>query len=174
MKFELTTVSESMKFDGLTYDFEMFVNEAGPQNFEPSIEKIRKCIKNRRYAGIYYEEDSNNRNLEVLSGFRLIEPLCFGRGYKTPADGHISHPHEYYLRAYVIRESKKSDDKNIRKINRKSVSKSQRVPYFRLFKMERIKIWEQFRFRILQARDEYNPEDMMIAEILEAANFDDK
>lgn len=172
MKSKLITISESIRLDGLNKDFMRFVNEAGPQTFTPTNEKIIKCIEKRRYAGIYYEEETDPANLEVLSGFRLIEPLCFGRGYRTPADGHVSHAQEFYLRAFVIRESKKAENKNIRKLNRKSVSKTRRVPYFRLFKLDRITMWEELRFKIPNIREEYNPDDEMIAEILQAANFD--
>lgn len=166
---KLITVSESIRFEGVTKDFLRFVNEAGPQTFTPSNEKIIRCIEKRRYAGIYYEEESN---LEVLSGFRLIEPLCFGRGYRSPVDGRVTHSQEFYLRAFVIRESKKAENKNIRKLNRRSVSKTQRVPYFRLFKLGRITMWEELRFKIPNQRELYNPNDEMIAEILQAANFD--
>lgn len=166
---KLKTIADNIQFEQVTSDFLQFVNEAESTKFEPTTDKLIKCIENRRYAGIYYEEEDNQS--EVLSGFRLIEPLCFGRGYKAPVDGKVSHTQEYYLRAYVIMESRKSNDKNIRKLNRKSVSKSNRVPYYRLFLFDRIKMFEQIRFKIPSPRDEYNPNDSMIAEILAAAEF---
>jgi len=163
----LISVSEGLKMESLEEEFARFVNEAGPQTYAPSNTKIINAIKKRKYAGIYYEEEGSDK---VLSGFRLIEPLVFGKGYKS-ADGVVTHKNEYYLRAFVIKESQKDSNKELHKIHRKSVSKSKRVPYYRLFKMERIKTWENFRFTIINPREDYNPDDQMIAEIMQSIKF---
>lgn len=166
---KLISVSEAIKTNVLKESFLEFVNEAAPATHEPSIERIQKCIKDRKFAGIYYEEEGNGK---VLSGYRLIAPVCFGRGYKHPVDEHISHHLEYYLRAYVIMESKKAENKNLRKLNRRSVSKSNRIPYYRLFKLDRIEIWDTLRFTITkEPAPGYNPQDKMIAEIMTSIEF---
>lgn len=168
---KLVTVSESIKLSGIHKEFQQFINEAGPQTFTPTIDKIRNCIKNRRYAGIYYEEEGDPDGIDVLPGFRLIEPLVFGKGYLS-ADGVVTHINDHYLRAFVIKESRKAENPKLHSLHRRSVSKTKRVPYFRLFRLDRVTMWENIRFKIPNEREEYNPDDRMIAEILEAANFD--
>lgn len=167
---KLRTISESISDNELQEAFQTFVNEAGPRDYKPTTDKVKKAIKGRKYVGIYYEEEGNDK---VLSGFRLIEPYVFGRGYKS-ADGVVTHKNEYYLRAFVIKESKKAENKQLHKINRKSVSKSRRVPYWRLFKFDRITIFEELRFVVPKAQELFNPDDQMIGKILQVAKFPDE
>ncbi len=160
----LTTVLESINSDSMDEAFELFINEVGPKSHEPSVHKMTKIIKKRRYAGIYYEGEDN-----VLPGFRLIEPYCFGKGYKIGRK--IINKDQFYLRAYVIKESKKDTNKQLHKINRKSVSKSQKVPYWRLFRWDKVKLLEELRFVIPRAQEGYSPDDKMIGKIITSANF---
>lgn len=165
---KLTSVSEALKTDAMTGDFIKFISEAAPATFEPSLEKITKCIESRKFASIYYEEEDDP--LLVLSGYRLIAPVCFGRGYVY--NEQVTHHDEYYLRAFVIKESRKAKNKHLRKIHRTSVSKTERVPYWRLFKFERISTWDTMRFTITEAPAAgYNPNDQMINEILQSIEF---
>ena len=86
--------------------------------------------------GIYYEDEEAN----VLAGFRLIMPLVFGHGY-SPEN---LHPERGYIRAYVIKDTSNSDftgNKFSGNLKKKSVSLSKRIPYFRLFRVDRIGAW---------------------------------
>lgn len=150
--------------------FTPFVNEAKSQfstaKGKPSAEDIKRAINERFYVGIYYEEP-NDKNL-VKSGFRLIEPYVYGRGFVAPKIGNISHFQRQYIRAYVIKDTA-SDAAFIDKkkfTRRKSVSKTNRVPYWRLLRVDRISNWMLIPRKFSRYRHLYNPDDKMINRII--------
>lgn len=137
---------------------------------KPRKSEIKKAIRERNYVGIYYEEPDPDQDGKVLAGFRLIEPYVYGKGYKYGST--ITHDKREYLRCFVIRDTKSDsqfkDKKNITR--RKSVSKSKRVPYWRLMRVDRIQTWQNIKRKVLGYRDGYNPNDESIANILAAAD----
>ncbi len=62
----------------------------------PNERDFIKAIKNRNYISFYYSRDDDG----VLAGPRFVEPYCYG--YKKMKNGSI----RYYLRAYMIRDTK--------------------------------------------------------------------
>ncbi len=161
---KLKTISENIITESIESEYERFINEANESDkYNPTIDKIKKAIKNRKYVGIYYEGEGN-----VEPGFRLLECYVLGQGYVLPS-GKVTHENDYYLRAFVIMESKKDKNKHIRKLHRTSVSKSMRVPAWRLFCFQKIKSLETLRFTITEARADYNPKDSMIDKIIQSA-----
>ena len=137
----------------------------------PSAAQIRKAVRERQYIGVYYSEPGDT-NL-VKSGFRLIEPYVYGRGFKHPKTGNISHYNRQYIRAFVIRDSQRDvgtrDKKNF--VRRKSVSKTKRVPYWRLMRVDRIQNWEIIGRKFSKFRPLYNPDDQMIRRIITKAQL---
>lgn len=134
-------------------------------NTPPSHDKIIKTIENHWYAGIYYtgaQEDS-------LEGFRLIEPYVYGSGFVSPKTGLVSHEDKYYLRCYVILDTKKDPDvmKQFGKKGsaRKSASKSQGKLGWRLMRVDAIKTFHPIRKKITHTRPYYNANDKMIDSI---------
>ena len=134
---------------------------------EPYLSEISKAIKNRQYVGIYYEDESNS----VLSGFRLIEPLVYGSGYKMKDK--TLYPNRNYLRAFVIRDTAVESNFQDSWLQRKSVSKSKKIPYFRLFRVDRISSWIVFPKKFSHYRELYSPNDKTISNIKTNLELDD-
>lgn len=137
----------------------------------PNVPDVIKAIRERYYVGIYYEEP-NDPDL-VKSGFRLIEPYVYGRGFIHPQTGNISNYQRQYVRAFVVKDTRfdpaTKDKKNF--VRRKSVSKTNRTPYWRLLRMDRIKAWELIPRKFSQYRPLYNPDDQMIRRIIAKAPY---
>ena len=149
---------------------ELIINEA--LSTEKAISQITKAIKNNKYIGVYY----NDGNKE--DGFRLIEPLVLGKGFRGKS-GKITHEDTYYLRAYVIKDSmedeyvrdkfKKSTLKKIftgKDKHYQSYSISDKKPYWRLFKVDKITKIKTMRKKFGRLRKDYNPDDKMMGEII--------
>lgn len=145
----------------------------------PKDDDIIKAIKERKYVGIYYEEKKDHDL--VLKGFRLIEPICFGKGSrskrkdkKTGKYGYfVNNTDRKYLRAFVIRDTALDiDTKKQFRTRRKSVSKTKKVPYFRLFRVDRIQSWFTFDFVFSKYRTLYNPKDECMVDIIASLNYD--
>lgn len=137
----------------------------------PRKSEIKKAIWERNYVGVYYEEPDPDQDGRVLAGFRLIEPYVYGKGYKYGSK--VTHEKREYIRVFVVRDTK-SDSQFKGKKNftrRKSVSKSQRVPYWRLLRVDRIQTWQNMKRKILGYRDGYNPDDNAISNILASADI---
>lgn len=157
--------------------FENFIQEARGRlatvEDKPRVSEIKNAIEDRHYVGIYYEEPDPDQEGKVLAGFRLIEPYVYGKGYKY--NSKVSNKDRQYLRAYVIRDSKV--DPQTKKLKnftrRKSVSKSERKPYWRLFRIDRIQTWQTIPRKIRAYREDYNPNDKMISRIITAAKKSD-
>lgn len=147
---------------------QFYVNKIVEARFKPfdppTLEEICKAIKGRFYVGIYYQETDLSVQSKVKSGFRLIEPLVLGQGYMG------QNPNGQYLRAYVIKDS--SEDPKM-KIKRKSVSKTERDPYYRVFRIDRIKQWFRFNYKFSNPRDMYNPDDLCMDKILCTLQLDE-
>lgn len=141
----------------------------------PTEKQIIKAIQNRYYVGIYYEElseDEDEKN-KVKKGFRLIEPYAFGYGYKRGND--IYHEDRGYLRAFVIRDTAKDEDIKDKKnfTRRKSISKSKHVPYWRLFRLDRIGDWQLIPRKFSKHRELYNPQDKKIGDLISSIDLDE-
>lgn len=135
----------------------------------PYVAEVKHAINERFYVGIYYEEESD----EVLNGFRLIEPYAYGLGYVHPQTKETLYPNRQYLRAYVIMDTEK-DDAAKKKFHTKrtSVSLTDRAPWFRLFRTDRITSWFVFPKRFSRYRDFYNPDDKMMRRVLASLPYD--
>ena len=159
-------VNESSDLIGsfLRYITEAKIGIGGP----PDRTKIEKAIKNRNYVGIYYEDPSDP---DVLAAFRLIEPYAYGKGYSYK--GKTTHPDTEYLRAFVIKDSSKDNTIKGKFTRRKSGSKSQRVPYWRLFKVENITDWVNLGKKFSGYREFYNPDDSMISDIFASVSIEE-
>jgi len=151
--------------------FYKYINEAGRNpviKSTPNEDEIIKAIENRKYIGIYYTE---NNGKSVKSGFRLIEPHVYGKGFQR--DETIFNTDTKYLRAYVIMDSEK-DTQTSKKFDaskgarRKSISKSKHRPYWRLFKVENITNWYDLKKTFSKLRPNYNPEDKLLVEIIKS------
>jgi hypothetical protein len=158
-------------------EFESWVNEdirEKPEKLKinrvgASQSEIIKAIENRAYVGIYYKDDEDE---DVLDGYRLIEPYCFGKGWRDRNTGKVTHPNELYLRAYVIMDTNRDEfTKGKFPSRRKSVSKSKRVPYYRMFKAERIDSWMVMNRTFPGYRALYNPNDSNMGKIIAAVEI---
>lgn len=134
---------------------------------KPNTDEIIRAIEQKRYVGFYYEEEDEEG--VVKPGFRVVEPYVYGKGYVW--NGRVIHPDREYLRGYVVMSTKSDRNDQLKKINRKSVSKSNRRPRWRLFRVDRIQSWQIFRFKVPKARNQYNPDDQMIGDIIASAQF---
>lgn len=146
---------------------EHILNEA--LSVTKALKQIHDAITNQNYLGIYYNDGKE-------SGFRLIEPLVLGQGFKR--GDKVSHEDDYYLRAYVIKDtdedeyaSQKFKDKKvlglrISKGKKTSVSKSGREPYWRLFKVNKITRIKKFSKKFGKRRPDYNSKDKMMGNII--------
>lgn len=137
----------------------------------PFVAEIKDAIKNRYYVGIYYEETKESG--VVKSGFRLIEPYAYGLGFVSPQTGEISYPDRKYLRAFVIMDTEKDDlvDKKF-PVSRRSVSKTNREPFWRQFRIDRISTWFAFPKRFSRYRNLYNPNDKMMRRVITSLDYD--
>jgi hypothetical protein len=144
----------------------------------PTAEQLTKAIEGRNYVGMYYEEKTDHKL--VLKGFRLIEPICYGVGYrikrkdkKTGKYGYVvSNKDRQYLRAFVIRDTgMDSDTKKQFKTRRKSVSKTKKIPYFRMFRVDRIQSWFAFDFVFSKYRTLYNPKDECMFKVISSLDY---
>jgi hypothetical protein len=169
-EFKLPNIREYLDDKILGVLFNEYVTNISEANGVPSFvdgtpdaDAIMKAINERYYVGIYYKEDND----DVLDGFRLIEPYVYGTGYMY--NNKLSYPNRQYLRAFVVKSSDPAikNKKNFQK--RTSVSKTKRIPYWRLFRIDRIDSWQLIPRKISQYRELYNPADKMIANILLAA-----
>ncbi len=175
----LPSLEDFLYENELDKDFQDFIDVCEARgriaNIEskPRIDEIKKAIKERYYVGIYYEEPDPDQDERILAGFRLIEPYVYGRGYKY--GDKISNSNRQYIRGYVIRDTKTESETKNRKnfVNRKSVSRSKRKPYWRLFRVDRIQIWQTIPRKVLGFRKGYNPNDQMIARVIIAVNKSD-
>lgn len=113
---------------------------------DPSGESIKKAIENRWHVAIYYE-DTNNK---ILEGTRIILPHTYGRGYIPSGQDEPINNHEY-VRAFILRSS--------------SVTKTDNRPYWRFFKVSRIKHWGIMRIKF-KIRDGYMMDDKMLDKII--------
>lgn len=116
---------------------------------------IKNAITDRKYVGIYYEDESD----EVLNGFRLIEPYAYGFGFVTN-NGDLINTSTEYLRAYILKDG--TGVKFPKNINRRTVSLTNRAPYWRLFRVDRISDWFTFSYKFSRYRELYNPDDKTI------------
>lgn len=154
--------------------FDAMVSEARGRNRVidplPSIEEIKRAINNRHYVGFFYNEEEDEDEEIVKSGFRLVEPYVIGKGYKWR--GKVYHPDRTYLRAWVVKSSKTDRNKKLgKKVKRRSVSKTNRTPYWRLFRIDRVHSWQEIKLKNPKRRNLYNPDDKMMGEILASAKF---
>lgn len=138
--------------------------------FENSVEdyvsKLISAINKRYYVGLFYESDKKGEE-----GFRLCEPLVLGKGFVSPKTGELSHPDDYYLRAFIIKDTEadavaKSKFKKSKGSRRRSYSFSNSKPHWRLFAIRSIKRLDVFRKKFTKLRPYYNPNDSMMNEIL--------
>ncbi len=136
--------------------YEAYVSEAESFKRKPTDSDIVKAVKNRNFVGIYYEEP----DIEgiVKAGFRLIEPYAYG----SNKDGS-----RRYIRAFVIKSTDKDENaKKPFKTKRKSASKTKRLPYWRLFRVDRIQDWQTFPWKFSGYRELYkDTSDKHIANI---------
>lgn len=140
-------------------------------SLDNTVKIIQEAIIRRKYLGIYYIDGED-------SGFRLIEPYVLGRGFVIPSIGKVVHPNRYYLRAFVIKDTTKDEytkDKfkdlkifrwTLRKGQKQSFSVSERDPYWRLFRPDKITRIKTLKQTFDKKRDLYNSDDKMIADII--------
>jgi hypothetical protein len=158
--------NEIIDLNELDEAFAYYIAESGIQrrnriiNPGPTEQAIIRAIQNRYYVGIYYADPANKKS--VKPGFRLIEPYCYGSGYRHLKSGEILYPERQYLRAYVILTTAKEN----LTIRRKSVSKSMNPNWWRLFRVDRIQNWFAFRIKYFHYREGYNPQDKMMGRII--------
>jgi hypothetical protein len=135
---------------------------------KPTISDIKKAIDNRQYAGMYYA--SNDHDNKVLPAFRVIEPYTLGKGLKY--GDKVYHEDRYYLSAFVIMDTN-SDSLTKDKFKTKRVSKSltNKKPYWRMFRVDRIQNWQAFNKIFSGYRELYNPHDMRMDSILAGNGF---
>ncbi len=169
----IETLEEFSENANLADVFQLYVdiNEAKSSFYSrgnPNDEEIKNAVLNRNYVGIYYEEKETG---VVKSGFRLIEPYAFGKGFVSNI-GAVSHVDRKYLRAFVIMDTEK-DDLTKDKLNRKSVSKTKRTPFWRLFRIDRISSWFTFKKKFSRYRSSYNPDDKMMNDIIASSKYKD-
>lgn len=158
---------ESLVDGEISEIYESWVSEAsreGALKTNPTDEQISKAITNRYYVGIYYRDPDDPNGDDVLKGFRLIEPYVLGEGYRM--DGKIYHNNRKYLRAFVIKDTLKDRDIKWTVSRRKSVSKTQKVPYWRMFRVDRIEQFMVFPKKIIKFREKYNEKDKCMGKII--------
>ena len=137
----------------------------------PYIAEVKHAITERFYVGIYYEEE--NETDIVKSGFRLIEPFAYGIGYVHQPSGAVANTNRQYLRAYVIMDTE-ADAKAKMKFHtpRTSVSLTNREPFWRLFRIDRITTWFAFPKRFSRYRPLYNPGDKTMYKVMTSLDYD--
>lgn len=135
----------------------------------PTTNNIVRAIQNRMYVGIYYSDPTN----DVLPGFRMIEPYAFGSGYRKK-DGEVINNDKQYLRAYIILDTSKDPttkkrfgkDRDKRWLKRKSKTKSGKILGWRLFRVDRIKTWQNLERKFKGNRALYNPNDKTMGTVI--------
>jgi len=160
-------VIEALADNEISEMYESWVNEAsreGALKTKPTDEQISKAITDRYYVGIYYKGSDDPSGEEVLKGFRLIEPYVLGQGYKM--NGRVYHNNRKYLRAFVIKDTLKDKEIKWTVSRRKSVSKTQKVPYWRMFRVDRIEQFMVFPKKITKFREKYNEKDKCMGRII--------
>lgn len=172
-------INESKEEQDIDKLFEDFINEVRGQpkilKVGATAKEITNAIEDRTYIGIYYN-DPNDK--EVLPGFRLIEPYCYGKGYVLKRGGKkkVVYPNREYIRAFVIRDSQYDSQFKLKKTpfsRRKSASKTKKVPYWRLFRVDRIETWTTMKRKFFTYRELYNPQDKQIAKHIAYLSKDD-
>lgn len=156
-------IDESFITKDLEDSFLEFMNEAVDKT-PPTDKKIIDAINNRNFVGMYYSDAKGDSDKEVKSGFRLIEPYVYGTNEKGDKS---------YIRAFVIMDTNKDDQTSKTfKTKRKSTSLTNRKPYWRLFRVDRIQDWQTFPWRFSGYRELYTGgTDKHIANIITSAPY---
>lgn len=129
-------------------------------------QKIITAIKNRWYLAVYYEDDEGHK------GFRLIEPYVIGKGFRMRGVVSENHKNDYYLRCYVIKDAKL--DKSVFFNRNPSYSYSEEVPFWRIFRVDRILNIVIIKKKVRWYRSEYTGgSDANIVQRLEWSNIND-
>nr|DAK67274.1 MAG TPA: hypothetical protein [Caudoviricetes sp.] len=139
------------------------LSENTNENFQANKNTIIKAIRNREILGIYYEDTTNTG--KVLAGFRLVEPYAYGRGYS----GSERHKDDEYLRVFVIADTRYYKGGKKFSMRRRSVSKSDRRGGWRLMRVDRIRDVYSTKKKFSTKREEYNPADKLIVNIIVSA-----
>jgi hypothetical protein len=136
----------------------------------PSPINIIKAIENKNYILIYYAADGSEKNHKILNGFRIIEPYCYGTGLSTkPRQYNPKIKNRKYLRAYVLKEFSVLVKNTPKKYNSVSLTKDE--PYWRMFRVGKIKSWRFLPANFVQARDGYNQYDKDLVTKIRCAKF---
>jgi hypothetical protein len=157
-------IDDSFITEDVNESFLQFINEAVSKR-PPTTKKIIDAITNRNFVGMYYSEKDASTGI-VKDGFRLIEPYVYGKNKKGDRE---------YIRAYVIMDTTKDESaKSTFKTKRKSVSLTKRKPYWRLFRVDRIKDWQTFPWKFSGYRELYTGgTDKHIANIIASSSHND-
>lgn len=153
--------SLALNLQDTTYLEDLSENEN--ENFQANKNTIIKAIRNREILGIYYEDTTNSG--KVLAGFRLVEPYAYGRGYL----GSERHKDDEYLRVFVIADTRYYKGGKKFSMRRRSVSKSDRRGGWRLMRADRIRDVYSTKKKFSTKREEYNPADKLIVNIIVSA-----
>lgn len=159
-------VDESFITNDVEETFLQFINEASFKR-PPSEKKIVDAINNRNFVGMYYADDKADTDTgTVKSGFRLIEPYVYG---------HNEAGDRSYIRAFVVMDTNKDEQTKPKfKSKRKSVSLTNRKPYWRLFRVDRIQDWQTFPWKFSGYRELYTGgTDKHIANIIASSPYSD-
>lgn len=139
------------------------LSEKENEGFQINKNIIIRAIQNREILGIYYEDATNSG--KVLAGFRLVEPYAYGRGYS----GSERHMNDEYLRVFVIADTRYYKGGKKFSMRRRSVSKSDKRGGWRLMRVDRIRDVYSTTKKFSTKREEYNPADNMIVNIIASA-----
>lgn len=151
----------ALNLQDTTYLEDLSENEN--ENFQTNKNTIIKAIRNREILGIYYEDTTNSG--KVLAGFRLVEPYAYGRGYL----GSERHKDDEYLRVFVIADTRYYKGGKKFSMRRRSVSKSDKRGGWRLMRVDRIRDVYSTKKKFSTKREEYNPADKLIVNIIISA-----
>lgn len=151
----------ALNLQDTTYLEDLSENEN--ENFQTNKNTIIKAIRNREILGIYYEDTTNSG--KVLAGFRLVEPYAYGRGYS----GSENHKDDEYLRVFVIADTRYYKGGKKFSMRRRSVSKSDKRGGWRLMRADRIRDVYSTKKKFSTKREEYNPADKLIVNIIISA-----
>lgn len=145
---------------------------------KPTIADIVETIKDLSQAVIYYEgsgEEIDERT-KIAPGYRLIYPMVIGSGFQSK--GTVFNTDKIYLRAYVLKDISKAEavqSLNKRKefsknLPSRSVSKTNRDPYWRLFRVDKIsEFYPIFGSPETKKIPLYNPNDKNLVDIIASA-----
>ena len=155
-------INESFITNDLEESFTQFINEASFKR-PPTEKKIIDAINNRNFVGMYYA-DENEPDDVIKNGFRLIEPYVYGHNEKGDRS---------YIGAFVIMDTAKDQQTKKFDTKRKSVSLTNRKPYWRLFRVDLIQDWQTFPWRFSGYRELYTGgTDKHIANIVASSPHD--